>query len=52
MCIDFAQCYCCYHQPTDTIDTISKPSLQASVELLWAFLEPVARGEEDQYLTE
>lgn len=54
MCIQVEQyqCWCCYHTPDDTIDTMNLESLTASVELLWAFLEPTARGEEQRYLTE
>jgi Zn-dependent M28 family amino/carboxypeptidase len=40
-----------YHTPRDTSASISRPAIQASLELLWAFLVPVAMGTESQYDT-
>lgn len=40
-----------YHTPRDTAAAISQPAVQASLELLWAFLLPVAMGTESEYDT-
>jgi Zn-dependent M28 family amino/carboxypeptidase len=38
-----------YHTPRDTAAAISRPAIQASLELMWAFLLPVAMGTEGEY---
>ena len=38
-----------YHTPGDTAAAISEPAIQASLELMWAFLVPVAMATESQY---
>ena len=39
-----------YHTPADTIDGILIEDLEAAARLVWAALEPLARGEEGAYL--
>jgi hypothetical protein len=40
-----------YHTPRDTAAAISQPAIKASLELMWAFLVPVAMGTESKYDT-
>ncbi len=40
-----------YHTPRDTAAAASQPAIKASLELLWAFLVPVAMGTESKYDT-
>jgi hypothetical protein len=39
-----------YHTPGDEVAGISPVDLQASLELMWALLEPLALGHEGTYL--
>ncbi len=41
-----------YHTPRDTAAAISQPAIKASLELMWAFLVPVAMGTESEYDTQ
>ena len=38
-----------YHTVRDAAAEISQPAIKASLELMWAFLVPVAMGTESQY---
>jgi Zn-dependent M28 family amino/carboxypeptidase len=38
-----------YHTPRDTAAAIGRPAIEASLDLLWAFLVPVAMGTEGDY---
>jgi hypothetical protein len=41
-----------YHTPLDTPESNSPGNLAAGAHLMWAFLEPLARGSEQPYLDE
>jgi hypothetical protein len=38
-----------YHTPADTADTLAVADLEAAVRLMWAGLQPLARGEEEAF---